>query len=89
MSIRPDIEAWRRRFGACLLATLAALMLTGAREVTQELRQHGLRLDQVQVEMAEWSRHLADVPVSGMGRDPAAQHALFLVRTCCLPSPQP
>lgn len=89
MSIRPDLEAWRRRFGACLLAALGALMLTGAREVRQELRWHEARLDQVQAQMAEWSQHLAGTPVAGSERDSACRHALFLVRTCSLPSPQP
>jgi len=89
MSIRPDLEAWKRRFGVCLLAALAALMLTGAREVTQEWRRHDARLDQVQAQMAEWSRHLAGSAVTGSDRDAAARHALFLVRTCCLPSRQP
>ena len=89
MSIRPDLEAWKRRFGACLAAALAALLLTGARQVTQELRHHGERLDQVQAQVAEWGRHLAGGASLDHGRDVVGDHALFLVRMCCLPVRQP
>jgi hypothetical protein len=89
MSIRPDIEAWKRRFGACLLVALGALMLTGARDITHELRQRNARLEQVHAQLAEWSRHLAGSPIPGPGQDVASRHALFLVRTCALPSRQP
>lgn len=89
MSIRPDIEAWKQRFGVCLLAALAALMLTGARDITQELRQRSARLEQVRTQLSEWSRHLAGRPVPTPGPDLASRHALFLVRTCALPTRQP
>ena len=89
MSIRPDIEAWKRRFGVCLLAALASLMLTGARDITQELRQRSARLEQVRTQLTEWSRHLAGTPVPASGQDLASRHALFLVRTCALPTRQP
>lgn len=88
MSLAPDLETWKRRFGVCLLAALAALLLTGAREVTQEYRRHGARLDEVQAQMAEWSCHLAGISPNDRGRDDAARHAFFLVRTCSRPSPQ-
>jgi hypothetical protein len=89
MSISPDIEAWKRRFGACLLAVLGALLLTGAREVTLELRRHDARLEQVQLELATWSRHLAGNPLPAAERELTGRQALFLVRTCSLPSRQP
>ena len=89
MSIRPDIETWKRRFSACLLAALGALLLTGAREVTLELRHHDARLEQVQTQVAEWSRQLAASPLPAAGRELTGQQALFLVRTCSLPSRQP
>lgn len=89
MSIRPDIEAWKRRFSACLLAAVAALLLTGAREVTLELRHHDARLEQVQAQLTEWSRQLAGSPLPAVAPDRAGPQALFLVRTCSLPSPQP
>jgi hypothetical protein len=89
MSIRPTSEAWKRRFGACLAAALAALLFTGARQVTQELRHHDERLDQVHLQLAEWSRHLAGPPALGGHQDIVGDHALFLVRLCCLPLRQP
>ena len=89
MSIRPDIEAWKRRFSACLLAAVGALLLTGAREVTLELRRHDARLGQVQTELAEWSRQLVGSPFPTAARELSSQQALFLVRTCSLPSRQP
>jgi hypothetical protein len=89
MSIRPDIEAWKRRFSVCLFAAVGALLLTGAREVTLELRHHGARLAEVQTQVAEWSRHLAGSPLPGAARDLSNAQALFLVRTCSLPSRQP
>jgi hypothetical protein len=89
MSIRPDLEAWKRRFSACLLAAVGALLLTGAREVTLELRHHEARLEQVQTQVLEWSRQLAGNPLPTAARDLSGQQALFLVRTCSLPSRQP
>lgn len=38
MSIRPDIEQWRVRFGICLLAAMSLLIFTGAKAVHQEFR---------------------------------------------------
>jgi hypothetical protein len=89
VSIRPDIEAWKRRFGACLLAALAALMLTGARDITQELRQRSARREQVHAQLTEWSRHLTGSRGPAAGPDVASRHALFLVRTCAVSSRQP
>jgi hypothetical protein len=89
MSIRPDIEAWRRRFSVCLLAALGVLLLTGAREVSLELRHHDARLALVQTQLSEWSHHLAGDSLAARAGDLSSQQALFLVRTCSLPSRQP
>ena len=89
MSIRPDLEAWKRRFSICLLAAVGTLMLSGAREVTLELRRHDARLEQVQAQLVEWGRQLAGTPLPAAARDLNGQQALFLVRTCSLPSRQP
>lgn len=88
MSIRPDLEAWKRRFSVCLLAALGVLLLTGAREVTLELRHHSARLEQVQTQLTEWSHHLASNSLATTGHSLSSEQALFLVRTCSLPSRQ-
>ena len=41
MSIHPDMDCWRRRFAGCLAASIGALLLLGARDVTHEWRFHG------------------------------------------------
>ncbi len=88
MSIRPDLEAWKRRFSLCLAGALAALMLMGARDITRELRERNLRLEQVHAQLTEWSRHIAGGYSPAAGTALADRHALFLVRTCAIPSRQ-
>lgn len=54
MSINPDMEAWKRRFAVCLVVALTTLMLTGAKEVTQEWRLHQNHLTAVNRRALVW-----------------------------------
>jgi hypothetical protein len=79
MSIRLDMEKWKRRFFACLVLATVALFLTGAREVRQDLRREeaGLR---------DWAR--AILAEDDTGPAPAAPDpvtAAVLVRSCSRP----
>ena len=67
MSIEPYVERWRRRFLFCLALSVAGLLLTGAKEITRELRQRPAHLQTVQERMANWAHTLA-------WESPDAQH---------------
>lgn len=87
MSIQPDMEKWKRRFFACLVLATGTLFLTGAREVTQDLRQPA-RQRQAEAEMRAWGQTvLADTPGALRPRtvllDPAA--ARVMLEACSRP----
>ncbi len=88
MSINPDSERWKRRFVLCLLFTLGALFLTGAREANEGFHLRPAR-------RAAVSRHWQSLASSLIGDRPVLEHpraaelddadAVWLIQVCSRP----
>ncbi|MBN2449454.1 MAG: hypothetical protein JXR77_03640 [Lentisphaeria bacterium] len=86
MSIHPDIVAWKRRFGACLAAALGGLLLSGARDVTHELRHREAHLAAVSAEVCAWACQVAARPLAAPSAGDLDQRAVFLVQASSVPA---
>ena len=91
MSIHPDIEKWKGRFFVCLLLATGALFLTGAREVTLDLRHRQGQRQSVSADLRDtgWAILSEDLACQGLPDALAPSCARFLVKACCRPAVSP
>jgi hypothetical protein len=66
------MEKWKRRFFACLVLATVTLFLTGAREVTHDLRRGSARREQVNADLCDWGAAL-------LAEEPGASDAVLTV----------
>ena len=88
MTVPATLNRWRHRFAVCLVLGSGAMLLTGAREVTSELRHRPAVRRTATAEIVALGRHLTRDVYRG---DPAAwqrlaeQHPVLLLQACSQP----
>lgn len=77
------VARWKRRFVGCLALAMLAMLLTGAKEVTNGLMHRPARCEQAAASLLMLGRQIAqEMPGNAVADRLSPRHAMSLIRAC-------